>query len=37
MKLSDRLVELVKACFTGIWVESHEHDDALLEISAAVS
>ncbi|TWU09747.1 hypothetical protein [Allorhodopirellula heiligendammensis] len=33
MKLSDRLEELVKACFTGIWIESHEHDDALLEIS----
>ncbi|WP_286765574.1 MULTISPECIES: AAA family ATPase [Rhodopirellula] len=33
MKLTDRLVELVRACFTGIWVESHEHDDALLEIS----
>ncbi len=33
MKLSDRLVELVRACFTGIWIESHEHDDALLEIS----
>ena len=33
MKLSDRLEELVRACFTGIWIESHEHDDALLEIS----
>ena len=33
MKLSDRLRELVRAVFTGIWVESHEHDDALLEIS----
>lgn len=33
MKLSDRLVELVRACFTGIWIESHEHDDALREIS----
>ena len=33
MKLSDRLLELVRACFTGIWIESHEHDDALLEIS----
>ena len=32
MKLSDRLEELVKACFTGIWIESHEHDDALLEM-----
>lgn len=33
MKLSDRLNELVRACFTGIWIESHEHDDALLEIN----
>ena len=33
MKLSDRLAELMKACFTGIWIESHEHDDALLEIN----
>ena len=33
MKLSNRLLELVRACFTGIWIESHEHDDALLEIS----
>lgn len=33
MKLSDRLQELVRACFSGIWIESHEHDDAVLEIS----
>ena len=33
MKLPDRLAELVKACFTGIWIESHEHDDALFEIN----
>ncbi|QDV55349.1 AAA family ATPase [Rosistilla oblonga] len=32
MKLSDRLVELVKACFTGIWIESQEHEDAIMEI-----
>ena len=25
--------ELISACFTGIWVQSHEHDDALLEIA----
>ena len=33
MKLSERLVELVKACFTGLWVESVEHEDAILEIA----
>jgi len=34
MNLSERLRELVAACFTGIWVESHEQHDALAEISA---
>src|SRR4051812_12941390 len=34
MRLADRLSELVRACFTGLWVESHEHDDALAEIAA---
>lgn len=33
MSLPERLSELVRACFTGIWIESHEHDDALAEIS----
>lgn len=33
MTLTERLPELVQACFTGLWIESHEHDDALLEIS----
>lgn len=32
MKLSDRLQELVRACFSGLWIESHEHEDALFEI-----
>lgn len=32
MPLAQRLAELVQACFTGIWIESHEHDDALAEI-----
>ncbi len=31
--LTDRLSEYVSACFTGIWIESHEHDDALAEIA----
>ena len=33
MKLSNRLLEYVSACFTGLWIESHEHDDALAEIA----
>lgn len=33
MTLGERLQELISACFTGIWVQSHEHDDALLEIA----
>ena len=33
MTLSERLVEYISACFTGIWIESHEHDDALAEIA----
>jgi hypothetical protein len=32
MTLSQRLLEYVSACFTGLWIESHEHDDALREI-----
>jgi len=33
MTLYERLLELVRACFTGIWIQSHEHEDALLEIA----
>jgi len=33
MTLSERLAEYVRACFTGLWVQSHEHADALLEIA----
>lgn len=32
MTLCARLTEYVSACFTGLWIESHEHDDALQEI-----
>ena len=32
MTLKDRLDEYVRAAFTGLWVESHEHEDALAEI-----
>ena len=33
MSLSQRLAEYVRAAFTGIWIESHEHDDALQEMA----
>lgn len=33
MTLSERLLELVQAAFSGIWIESHEHEDALAEIA----
>jgi hypothetical protein len=33
MSLSERLSEYVHAAFSGIWVQSHEHDDAVHEIA----
>jgi hypothetical protein len=33
MTLSERLAENVRACFAGIWIQSFEHEDALLEIT----
>jgi len=33
MSLCARLTEYVSACFTGIWIQSYEHDDALREIA----
>ena len=33
MSLPEILSEYVRACFTGIWIESHEHQDALVEIA----
>ena len=33
MTLSERLSEYILAAFSGIWIESHEHEDALLEIA----
>ena len=33
MSLSDRIRELVCACFSGIWIESHEHHDAIGELA----
>lgn len=34
MSLRTRVSELVRACFTGIWIESHEHEDALMELTS---
>lgn len=34
MKLQNELRELIAACFTGIWVETQEPDDAISEIAA---
>lgn len=33
MLLSQQLSEYIAACFTGLWVQSHEHEDALAEIA----
>ena len=33
MTLRQRLCEYVRACCTGIWIESYEHQDALREIA----
>jgi hypothetical protein len=33
MTLAERLSEYVRACFTGLYVVSHEHDDAIAEIA----
>ncbi|MEQ8788673.1 MAG: AAA family ATPase [Pirellulaceae bacterium] len=33
MTLSERLCEYVEACFTGLWIQSHEHEDALAELA----
>ncbi len=34
MTLAERLAEYVRACFPGLYVVSHEHDDAVAEIAA---
>ena len=33
MSRCSQLSEYIAACFTGLWVQSHEHDDALAEIA----
>jgi len=32
MSLTQQLSEYISACFTGLWIESHEHEDAITEI-----
>ena len=31
--LGQRMSELVRACFTGIWIKSYEPDDAIAELT----
>ncbi len=33
MTLTQRLTEYISACFTGLWVQSHEHEDAIRDIA----
>ena len=33
MTLKERLCEYIRACFSGIWIQSHEHQDAILAIA----
>ncbi len=33
MSLAERLSEYTSACFTGLWIQSFEHEDALAEIA----
>ena len=33
MSLAQQLTEYIFACFTGLWVTSHEDDDAIREIA----
>jgi hypothetical protein len=33
MTLSETIVDYIRACFTGIWITSHEHDDAVTELA----
>ena len=33
MALAQQLAEYISAAFTGLWIQSHEHDDALAEIA----
>src|SRR5690606_23694929 len=34
MSLTQELSEYIRACFSGVWIETHEPDEALVEIAA---
>ena len=36
MNLAERLREYIQACFTGLWIESHEHEDARAVLETSV-
>ena len=36
MTLKTTFNEYVRACFTGIWIESHEQQEALAELAAGL-
>lgn len=33
MQLTSRLSELIRGGFSGLWIQSHEHEDAIAEIA----
>jgi hypothetical protein len=33
MTLANSLIDYIRACCSGIWIQSHEHEDALADIS----
>ncbi|HMC11715.1 MAG TPA: AAA family ATPase, partial [Pirellulaceae bacterium] len=33
MSLAEELADYIRACFTGLWIQSHEHSDAIAEIA----
>ncbi len=37
MNVTQQLKELIRACFTGIWLQSYEHEDAIQEIARLCS
>jgi len=37
MSLADELTQYIRACFSGLWIETHEPDEALAEIRSLCS
>ncbi|MDP6722180.1 MAG: hypothetical protein QGF59_26180 [Pirellulaceae bacterium] len=33
MTLANSLIDYIRACCSGIWIQSHEHEDALADIA----